>query len=204
MAALAKNTDYLKTSYQIRAHNLRAYADHFDSDKAFAKELGISPARLHCLIRKEDAPITEKMARAIEQKLNCPLGSLDINPNRESRYQVPIYTLEDLRDMDNAEPSSYFYYPTSQPNAYFIVINNKVYEPHIPLGAKVLVNPSHTTLEDGSLYLAGYTIESTIKPVLKLYKNERFWDIVTQDSDEIYYCKIFGLCETVIAPLNFN
>lgn len=204
MAAIAKNTDYLKTSYQIRAHNLRAYADQFDSDKSFARELGISPARLHCLIRKEDSPITEKMARAIEQKMNCPLGSLDIDPHRESRYQVPIYTMDDLRDFDHAEPSSYFYYPITQPNAYFVLLTNKIYEPHIPLGAKILVNPNNTDLEEGRLYLVGYTIESALKPVLKLYKQQRFHDIVTQDSDEINYCKIFGLCETVIAPLNFG
>lgn len=204
MAAIAKNTDYLLTSYQIRAHNLRAYADHFDSDKAFAKELGISPVRLHCLIRKEDNPITEKMARAIEQKLNAPLGSLDIDPHRESRYQVPIYAMEDLRDFDHAKPASYFYYPAASPSNYFVLIANKIYEPHIPMGAKILVDPSNNEFEEGRLYLLGYPIETTIKPVLKLYKKQTFRDIVTQESDGIGYCKRFGLCETVIAPLNFG
>ena len=204
MAILAKETEYLLSSYQIRAYNLREYAKRFKSDKEFAKKLGISPVRLHCLIRKENQPITEKMARAIEQKLGCSLGVLDLSSDREEEHKVPIYVFEDLRDIENAKPANHIYYKTSQPNAYFIQILNKVYEPHIPMGAKVLINPSNKTLSNGNLFLVGYEIEGVFRPLIRLCKNSELVDLVTSEVDHIKNYKIYGACETVISTLHFG
>lgn len=205
MGVIAEENAYLLSSYQIRAHNLREYAKRIGQDKDLAKILGITPARLHCLLRNESMPFTEKMARAIEQRLGYPMGSLDIPSDRYDQHKVPVYLLEDLRDLEHATPSNYINYSFEEKNIYFIQILNKVYEPHISIGAKILINPNRKEPSNGKLFAISYKIDNFLsKTVIRLYKNNVFIDFLSNEAEEIHDYTIYGCCETIISTPTFG
>lgn len=203
MAALLENSSYLHEIYSIRTRNLLKYAERFKSQKDFAKILGISPARLHSIISNQETPFSEKIARAIEHRLTLPIGSLDQKAPHININTVPIFLIEDVIDLENATPSGYIPYAKEHENCFFIHIINRIYEPNIPMGSKLFIDTRKNNLIESKLYLIKIIFsESSIKPVIRLFKNGQFINISTGEVEELKNYAIVGECaEMISTPL---
>ncbi len=202
-----KNYD-LSSTYAFRAEKLAAYAQKLGSDAKLAQILGISPSRLHHIIRNRDVPFTEKMARAIEARLGKPYGWLDtyvegkkINDN----FNLPVYYLEDINEVDGInglfkiKPATFYKYISNIPNAFFIKITNLAYAPKISPRSLVLVNPNETILENGCVYVLSYLMnEIPMRAVIRKYENNKFVDYLTNEIEDINDYIVYGKCKHVI------
>ncbi len=200
MAALLENSTYLYEIYRIRAENLLIYAKRFKNQKEFAKVLGISPARLHSIVSNQETPFSEKIARAIEHRLNLLIGSLDQKTPNITMSCVPIYLIEDIIDLENAAPAGYIPYAKEHENCFFIHIINRIYEPHIPMGSKLFIDTRKNVLLDSKIYLIKILFsESSIKPVIRLFKKSGFINISTGEAEELENYIIVGECVEMIS-----
>ena len=191
----------LRGLYDLRASRLAEYAHQLGQDIRLAKLLGFSPARLHRLIRKRDVPFTEKIARAIEEKLDKPLGWLDTSQDSQepNRNLVPVYLIEDIEDLQNAKPSSQYQYITNIYQPIFVQVLSSSYEPLIQPGSKVLIDQNHSAPEIGNTYLIAYSIQNVLtKPVFRKYTNKGFVNTVTNETESIPDYKIYGKCELIV------
>ncbi|OGT31494.1 MAG: hypothetical protein A3E87_03990 [Gammaproteobacteria bacterium RIFCSPHIGHO2_12_FULL_35_23] len=201
MPALNKFNEFLEEIYKTRVSNLQKIADEYGTDKRLAEVLGISPGRLHSLIRKGDMSFTEKMARAIESRLDKELGSLD-KPT-ESFLTTPVYALDDIKDLKNCSPITYVNHDAKIPGSYFIQVFGKIYEPVICAGSKILINPHNIELKADKIYLFSYIEnEQYSRPIIRQYKeNTSFMNLVSQEKEIFNQVKVYGSCETVIADI---
>lgn len=200
MAALLENSSYLYEIYRIRSENLLVYAKKFKNQKAFAKILGISPARLHSIVSNQETPFSEKIARAIEHRLNLPCGSLDQTALGNALNSVPVFLIEDTIDLKNTIPSGYLPYAKKHDGCFFIHIINRIYEPHIPMGSKLFIDTQKCNLTESKLFLLKITLsESTIKPVIRLFKNGEFFNISTGEVEEFENYIMVGECVEMIS-----
>ena len=200
-STVSQPTEALKALYVARASRLASFADNLGQDIRLAKLLGFSPARLHRLIRKRDVPFTEKIARVIEEKLNKAPGWLDSQQDSglPQKNDIPVYLLEDVTQMTEAQPSGFFRYITHLSQSFFIQILTSSYEPLIPAGAKVLIDKTEDTPKIGSTYLIAYSINNTwTKPIFRKYVNQGFLNITTNEVESISDFKIYGRCEAII------
>ncbi len=200
MAALLENSSYLYEIYRVRSKNLLIYAKKFKNQKEFAKILGISPARLHSIVSNQETPFSEKIARAIEHRLNLPCGSLDQTASDNCLNSVPIFLIEDIIDLKNAVPSGHLPYTKKHDGCFFIHIINRIYEPHIPMGSKLFIDTKRCNLTESKLYLLKIVLsESSIKPIIRLFKGEGFVNISTGEVEELENYIIVGECVEMIS-----
>jgi hypothetical protein len=202
MSALPQQQlDYLSSLYQQRARILGEYADKVGQDKILASLLGLSPARLHRLVRKQDVPFTEKMARAIELRLDKPTGWLDGSQAQAptSQYACPVYLLEDLGRLQSAKPATHINYICDVPNAYFIQILSSSYEPKVSQGAKILINPKDTDLQSDKMYIVSYEVDDHwLRPVLRIFRDGMFFTLASNESESVETYRVHGRCELII------
>jgi hypothetical protein len=203
MVALLENSSYLSEIYSVRSRNLLVYAERFKSQKEFAKILGISPARLHSITSNQETPFSEKIARAIEHRMNLPTGYLDQQGFSSDKNSVPIFLIEDIIDLENATPSAYIPYAKKHDDCFFVHIINRIYEPHIPMGSKLFINRKKCSLEESKLYLLKIVFTKlSIKPVIRLFKHGQFINLATGEAEEIENYIIAGECvEMISIPL---
>jgi len=199
MPILNKTNKFLDEVYKIRVENLKAIAKDYGTDKAFAHLLGITPGRLHSLMRRKDITFTEKMARAIEDRLDLPAGRLDEQAREVTK--TPIYIIDDVKDLENSSPISYSSYYSDEAGQYFVKILNKSYEPVINAGAKILINPHKTKLEKGGIYLLSLIENSKpSRPIIRQYKEDHeFLNLVSKEIEILDTVKIYGHCETLVS-----
>ena len=202
MQALEKDTDVLTQLYELRATNLSQVADSLGQDLKLARVLGISPTRLHQLIRKRNVPFTEKLARAIEARLGKSYGWLDEpspRMNEHKTFELPIYFLEDLNHWETTSPAGYYQYIAAFPDAYFVQMTSSLYGSTLLAGTLILINPQKKRLEENGIYILAYRMNGALlRPIIRKFKDQKIRNILDNEAEEMKDMVIYGKCELFI------
>lgn len=129
-----------------------------------------------------------------------PNGSLDQETNFTTANNVPVFLIEDVIDIENATPSEGIPYAKEHDGCFFIHIINRIYEPHIPMGSKLFIDTNKNITEDSKIYLLKIIFsESSVKPVIRQFKNGKFVNISTGETEEFEKHIIIGECVEMIS-----